>query len=141
MAPRASPSSCSPARSTDLGSSRDWAGKGPKLLGVRAVIAESFERIHRSNLIGMGVLPLQFRDGENVDSLGLTGRELFDVEGVAGLDTAALVGRQLDVTARDGDSGVLRRFTAQLRIDTPTEADYFAAGGILLYVARQLARA
>ncbi len=123
------------------GSSRDWAGKGPKLLGVRAVIAESFERIHRSNLIGMGVLPLQFRDGENVDSLGLTGRELFDVEGVAGLDAAALVGRQLDVTARDGDSGVLRRFTAQLRIDTPTEADYFAAGGILLYVARQLARA
>jgi aconitate hydratase len=122
------------------GSSRDWAGKGPKLLGIRAVIAESFERIHRSNLIGMGVLPLQFDDGENVESLGLSGRELFDIEGVAGLAPEELVGRRLQVTAR-GDAGeTLRGFSTKLRIDTPTEADYFADGGILLYVARQLAQ-
>ncbi|HXY44657.1 MAG TPA: aconitate hydratase AcnA [Acidimicrobiales bacterium] len=122
------------------GSSRDWAGKGPKLLGVRAVIAESFERIHRSNLIGMGVLPLQFHEGESVERLGLTGRELFDVEGIAGLAAPALVGHEVAVTARDDGGGVLCQFTTQVRIDTPTEADYFAAGGILLYVARQLAR-
>jgi aconitate hydratase len=121
------------------GSSRDWAGKGPKLLGVRVVIAESFERIHRSNLIGMGVLPLQFHDGENVETLRLTGRELFDIEGVAGLDADALVGLELSVTARDAGGEVIRRFATRLRIDTPTEADYFADGGILLYVARQLA--
>jgi aconitate hydratase len=121
------------------GSSRDWAGKGPKLLGVRAVIAESFERIHRSNLIGMGVLPLQFQEGESVESLGLTGREIYSIEGVAGLDAADLVARPLQVTARGAGGEVVRRFSAQLRIDTPTEADYFAGGGILLYVARQLA--
>jgi aconitate hydratase len=122
------------------GSSRDWAGKGPRLLGVRAVIAESFERIHRSNLIGMGVLPLQFDEGENVESLGLTGWELYSIGGVAGVETADLVGRQLQVTAEDAGGEVVRRFTARLRIDTPTEADYFAGGGILLHVARQLAR-
>jgi aconitate hydratase len=122
------------------GSSRDWAGKGPKLLGVRGVIAESFERIHRSNLIGMGVLPLQFEDGENVESLGLTGHELFDIEGVAELAAEELVGRQLQVTARAEAGETVHRFTAKLRIDTPTEAGYFAGGGILLYVARQLAR-
>jgi aconitate hydratase len=122
------------------GSSRDWAGKGPKLLGVRGVIAESFERIHRSNLIGMGVLPLQFEDGENVESLGLTGHELFDIEGVAELAAEELVGRQLQVTARGEAGETVHRFTAKLRIDTPTEAGYFAGGGILLYVARQLAR-
>jgi aconitate hydratase len=121
------------------GSSRDWAGKGPKLLGVRAVIAESFERIHRSNLIGMGVLPLQFV-GDNVESLGLTGHELFDIEGVAELASEELVGRLLQVTARGEAGETVRRFNAKLRIDTPTEAGYFAGGGILLYVARQLAQ-
>ena len=121
------------------GSSRDWAGKGPKLLGVRAVIAESFERIHRSNLIGMGVLPLQFHEGDTVASLGLSGREVYDLEGIAGLEPDELVGHQVQVTARDSAGAVSAHFSAQLRIDTPTEAEYFAAGGILLYVARQLA--
>ncbi len=121
------------------GSSRDWAGKGPKLLGVKAVIAESFERIHRSNLIGMGVLPLQFHEGDTVESLGLSGHEMFDVEGIAGLEPEELVGHQLQVTARNSAGAVSAQFSAQLRIDTPTEAEYFAAGGILLYVARQLA--
>ncbi|MHB1885264.1 MAG: aconitate hydratase AcnA [Acidimicrobiales bacterium] len=121
------------------GSSRDWAGKGPRLLGVKAVIAESFERIHRSNLIGMGVLPLQFHAGDTVESLGLSGHEMFDVEGIADLEPEELVGHQLQVTARDPSGAVSAQFSAQLRIDTPTEAEYFAAGGILLYVARQLA--
>jgi aconitate hydratase len=104
------------------------------------VIAESFERIHRSNLIGMGVLPLQFHDGENVGSLGLTGREVFAIEGAAGLEAAALVGLELQVTARTDGDDVVRQFTTTLRIDTPTEAAYFADGGILLYVARELAQ-
>jgi len=115
------------------GSSRDWAAKGPALLGVRAVIAESFERIHRSNLIGMGVLPLQFLEGESVATLGLSGHEVLEIVGVAGADPADLVGRELAVRAGDKD------FSVKLRIDTPSEADYLAHGGILAYVARQLA--
>jgi aconitate hydratase len=111
------------------GSSRDWAAKGTALLGVRAVIAESFERIHRSNLIGMGVLPLQFSPGESVESLGLTGQEVFSV---TGLSSGALP-RTLTVKADD------KEFTVVLRIDTPKEADYYRHGGILQYVLRQLA--
>jgi len=115
------------------GSSRDWAAKGPALLGVRAVIAESFERIHRSNLIGMGVLPLQFLEGESIATLGLSGHEVLEIVGVAGTDPADLVGRELAVRAGD------KYFRVKLRIDTPSEADYLAHGGILAYVARQLA--
>ncbi|HKH88065.1 MAG TPA: aconitate hydratase AcnA [Acidimicrobiales bacterium] len=122
------------------GSSRDWAAKGPVLLGVRAVIAESFERIHRSNLIGMGVLPLQFASGDSVESLGLNGHEIVDIEGVAGLDASELVGRQLHVTVTPDDGSSPRAFTATLRIDTPSEADYLCHGGIMQFVARQLAQ-
>jgi aconitate hydratase len=115
------------------GSSRDWAAKGTALLGVRAVIAESYERIHRSNLIGMGVLPLQFRDGESAESLGLTGEEEFTVTGVTGLNEGAT---PREVTVRAGDT----EFTARVRIDTPGEADYYRHGGILQYVLRSLLR-
>jgi aconitate hydratase len=115
------------------GSSRDWAAKGTKLLGVEAVIAESFERIHRSNLIGMGVLPLQFADGHNAASLGLDGTEVFDIEGVA--DAGA---KQVNVTATP-EGGEPVRFTARVRIDTPKEREYYRHGGILHYVLRQLA--
>jgi aconitate hydratase len=113
------------------GSSRDWAAKGTALLGVRAVLVESFERIHRSNLIGMGVLPLQFKAGESAESLGLTGQEVFDVEGIEALNTGA-VPSEVTVTA-DG-----KRFTATVRIDTPGEADYYRHGGIMQYVLRSL---
>jgi aconitase A len=116
------------------GSSRDWAAKGTALLGVRAVIAESYERIHRSNLIGMGVVPLQFRDGESADKLGLTGSETFDIEGLAGIQRS----REAKVTATSAD-GKKKQFTAIVRIDTPKEQDYFIHGGILQYVLRQLA--
>jgi aconitate hydratase len=115
------------------GSSRDWAAKGTMLLGVRAVIAESYERIHRSNLIGMGVLPLQYREGENAQSLGLTGREVFDISGIDG-GAAKLV----TVTATPA-AGAAIKFQARVRIDTPKERDYFRHGGILHYVLRQLA--
>ncbi|MGD0943238.1 MAG: aconitate hydratase AcnA [Acidimicrobiales bacterium] len=115
------------------GSSRDWAAKGPALLGVRAVIAESFERIHRSNLIGMGVLPLQFAAGENAESLGLTGRESIEVTGLAGASPEKLVGHELTVRA-DG-----RSIRAILRVDTPGEAEYLWHGGILPFVVRTLA--
>jgi aconitate hydratase len=115
------------------GSSRDWAAKGPALLGVRAVMAESFERIHRSNLIGMGVLPLQFASGENAGSLGLTGRESIDLKGLSGASLAELVGRELTVAADD------RFFKVVLRIDTPGEAGYLWHGGILPFVVRALA--
>ncbi len=111
------------------GSSRDWAAKGTRLLGVRAVIAQSFERIHRSNLIGMGVLPLQFKDGETVESLGLTGEERFTIEGIAGADE---VPRSLTVNAGD------QSFDVIVRIDTPKEQRYYRHGGILQYVLRQL---
>jgi aconitate hydratase len=105
------------------------------LLGVKAVIAKSYERIHRSNLIGMGVLPLQFMDGEGAGALGLTGKEVFDIEGHA--DAAA---DTVSVTATP-DDGEPIRFTAKVRIDTPKERDYFEHGGILHYVLRQLATA
>ncbi|MFD6095628.1 aconitate hydratase AcnA [Nocardiopsis flavescens] len=114
------------------GSSRDWAAKGTSLLGVRAVITESYERIHRSNLIGMGVLPLQFPEGQSADSLGLTGEEAFTITGVTGLNEGR-VPATVKVTT---DSGV--EFDAVVRIDTPGEADYYRNGGILQYVLRQL---
>ena len=118
------------------GSSRDWAAKGTLLLGVRAVIAQSFERIHRSNLIGMGVLPLVFEPGCSVESLGLDGRETFAIRGVAsGLEP----GCTLDVTARD-DAGEERSFRVRARIDTPQELQYYRHGGILHYVIRQMRR-
>jgi aconitate hydratase len=121
------------------GSSRDWAAKGPRLLGVRAVVAESYERIHRSNLVGMGVAPLQFRPGESVASLGLTGRERFDVAGLAeGVATGFAGGREVTVTAR-GEGGGSVEFRAVVRLDTPQEVAYFRHGGILHYVLRQLA--
>ena len=118
------------------GSSRDWAAKGTALLGVRAVLAESFERIHRSNLIGMGVLPLQFPEGETADSLGLDGTETFEIAGVTALNEGRTP-RTVRVTAtRDGGASV--EFDAVLRIDTPGEADYYRNGGILQYVLRTL---
>ncbi|MGD9388749.1 MAG: aconitase family protein, partial [Gammaproteobacteria bacterium] len=117
------------------GSSRDWAAKGTKLLGVRAVIAESYERIHRSNLIGMGVVPLQFQDGDSAGSLGLDGTETFTIEGLG--DGSA---REVQVTAsREGAEPVV--FTARVRIDTPKEREYYQNGGILHFVLRQLAAA
>jgi aconitate hydratase len=120
------------------GSSRDWAAKGPRLLGVRAVIAESYERIHRSNLVGMGVLPLEFHPGESAGSLGLTGRERYDVVGLAeGVASGFEGGRELRVRATDDGGGVVD-FTTRVRLDTPTEIDYYAHGGILVYVLRQL---
>jgi aconitate hydratase len=118
------------------GSSRDWAAKGVLLLGVRAVIAESFERIHRSNLVGMGVLPLQFMPGQSADSLGLTGFESYAISGVA---KAAASGSNVTVTATGAD-GIEKYFEAVVRIDTPQEIEYFRSGGILPYVVRQLAR-
>ena len=117
------------------GSSRDWAAKGTALLGVRAVIAESYERIHRSNLIGMGVLPLQFVDGESVETLGLTGRELFDIVGVSELSAP---GAEVPETLTVRVDGGARSFAALVRIDTPKEAEYYRHGGILPYVLRQL---
>jgi aconitate hydratase len=118
------------------GSSRDWAAKGTVLLGVRAVIAESFERIHRSNLVGMGVLPLQFKEGENAESLGLTGTESFSITKVADIKPRQDV--EVKVTRTDGTSA---SFTARCRIDTYNELEYFRSGGILHYVLRKLAAA
>jgi aconitate hydratase len=108
------------------------------LLGVKAVIAVSFERIHRSNLIGMGVLPLQFMDGDSAQSLGLTGRESFDIEGLAQGGKRGKGGSTVDVTAKPAEGDAIR-FKARVRIDTPKERDYFEHGGILHYVLRQLA--
>jgi aconitate hydratase len=116
------------------GSSRDWAAKGTVLLGVRAVIAESFERIHRSNLVNMGVLPLQFRNGETAASLGLTGREEYSVLGVTTMTPRGQV--TVQVTAPDQST---RQMPVVLRIDTPEELESFRHGGILPYVLRQLA--
>jgi aconitate hydratase len=112
------------------GSSRDWAAKGPKLLGVKAVIAESYERIHRSNLLMMGLLPLQFHDGDTRESLGLTGREEFSISGIEGGDAD-------EVTVRADD----KEFRVRLRLDTPREREYFRHGGILPFVLRRLATA
>jgi aconitate hydratase len=116
------------------GSSRDWAAKGTVLLGIRTVIAESFERIHRSNLVGMGVLPLQFHEGENAQSLGLTGDETFTVTGIAGIQPRQDV--VVQVVHADGSA---MTFTARCRIDTYNELEYFRSGGILHYVLRRLA--
>ena len=118
------------------GSSRDWAAKGPRLLGVSAVIAESYERIHRSNLVGMGVLPLQFIGGENAESLGLTGDEVFEIKGIRELVEKFSSGQQVVVKA--GLNGNDKTFKALVRIDTPQEALYYANGGILQFVLRQL---
>jgi aconitate hydratase len=120
------------------GSSRDWAAKGTMLLGVKAVIAESFERIHRSNLIGMGVLPLQFTEGQNAHGLGLTGKETFEI---AGLNRGAAKFVKVIAKADDGTRTLITEFDARLRIDTPKELDYYQHGGILHYVLRQLATA
>jgi aconitate hydratase len=118
------------------GSSRDWAAKGTALLGAKAVITESFERIHRSNLIGMGVLPLQYPEGENAESLGLTGEETFDITGVTALNDGGIPPTvHVKVTATDGG---VKEFDAVVRIDTPGEADYYRNGGILQYVLRSL---
>ena len=119
------------------GSSRDWAAKGTALLGVKSVIAESYERIHRSNLIGMGVLPLQYPDGENAESLGLTGEETFSITGVTALNDGTTP-RTVKVQA-SGDGGD-KEFDAVVRIDTPGEASYYRNGGIMQYVLRNLRR-
>jgi aconitate hydratase len=115
------------------GSSRDWAAKGTRLLGVRAVIAESYERIHRSNLVGMGVLPLEFKAGENRETLGLTGQEVFEIEGVASLSPK----KTIVVRTKSGDAST-KTFTAMARVDTPEEVSYYHHGGILQYVLRQM---
>jgi aconitate hydratase len=121
-------------RNYGSGSSRDWAAKGPALLGVRAVLAESYERIHRSNLIGMGVLPLQFLDGQSAATLGLCGEELYDIVGLVDQEPGNLI--KAGVTVRADD----KEFTMRIRIDTPTEAEYFSNGGILAYIVRRLTR-
>ena len=118
-----------------MGSSRDWAAKGTFLLGVRAVLAESFERIHRSNLVGMGVLPLQFRPGESRSSHGLTGREVFDIE----VHDDVKPMQEIMVIARHPDTGVISRISAVVRIDTPVEVEYYRNGGILYMVLRKMA--
>jgi aconitate hydratase len=116
------------------GSSRDWAAKGPRLQGVRAVIAESFERIHRSNLVGMGVLPLQFLPGENMASLGLTGTEVYDIVGISdGLEPH----KELTVVAR-ADDGTEKSFQVECRIDSEVELDYYRHGGVLQFVLRRM---
>ena len=115
------------------GSSRDWAAKGPKLLGVRAVIAESYERIHRSNLVGMGILPLEFKAGETAAMLGISGHEIFEITGVISLSPRSMI----NVTAKSAD-GSEKKFTAIARIDTPEEVSYYQHGGILTYVLRQM---
>jgi len=122
------------------GSSRDWAAKGPLLQGVRAVIAESFERIHRSNLVGMGIAPLEFLKGETAASLGLTGYEVIAIEGIAaGVESGFKDGREVTVRATR-DDGRVTEFKAQVRLDTPQEVQYYRHGGILHYVLRQLLR-
>ena len=121
------------------GSSRDWAAKGTNLLGVKAVITESFERIHRSNLIGMGVIPLQFPEGESHESLGLDGTETFDIDGIAALNEGGIP-KSVHVTATK-ESGETVEFDAKVRIDTPGEADYYRHGGILQFVLRQMVKA
>jgi aconitate hydratase len=119
------------------GSSRDWAAKGTKLLGIRAVLVESFERIHRSNLVGMGVLPLQFLPGESAESFGLDGTEVYDITGLASLNHGVTVPKvNVHVTR---DNGETFNFDVRLRIDTPTEAEYYRHGGVLNFVLRQLA--
>jgi aconitate hydratase len=120
------------------GSSRDWAAKGPRLLGVDAVIAESYERIHRSNLVGMGILPLQFLPGQNAESLKLMGEEVFEIAGIRDVVEHFTAGREIKVRAKGKGKGKAIEFSALVRIDTPQEALYYANGGILQYVLRQL---
>lgn len=115
------------------GSSRDWAAKGPRLLGVRAVIAESYERIHRTNLVCMGILPLQYKNGDTAESLGLNGEESYDIEGLGDGSASEVT---VKATAADGS---VKSFQARVRIDTPQEVEYYRHGGILHYVLRQLA--
>jgi aconitate hydratase len=119
------------------GSSRDWAAKGTRLLGVRAVLVESFERIHRSNLVGMGVLPLEFIDGQSTSSLGLDGTVTIDIEGLEAMNHHEIP-KTVSVTATRLD-GTVVRFDARVRIDTPSEADYYRHGGVLNFVLRRLA--
>ena len=119
-----------------MGSSRDWAAKGPFLLGVKAVIAESYERIHRSNLVGMGILPLEFMPGDSAESLGLDGSETYDID----VDDSVRPRQQLTVTARRED-GSEASFQALARIDTPVEVDYYRNGGILHTVLKEMAAA
>ena len=118
------------------GSSRDWAAKGTNLLGVKAVIAESFERIHRSNLIGMGVLPLQFPEGQSHESLGLDGTETFSITGITDFNGGEIPSTVHVKAEKDGADAV--EFDAVVRVDTPGEAEYFRHGGILQYVLRQM---
>ena len=118
------------------GSSRDWAAKGPLLLGVHAVIAESYERIHRSNLVGMGILPLQFLADQNAQSVGLTGDEIFEIVGVRDVVQKFSAGQRIKVRAKAGKE--TKEFEVLVRIDTPQEALYYANDGILQYVLRQL---
>jgi aconitate hydratase len=121
------------------GSSRDWAAKGPKLLGVSAVLAESFERIHRSNLIGMGILPLQFPPGHNAEKLGLTGKGVYTITGIQrGIEEGFRNGKEVEISIVWPDRAGLN-FRAKVRIDTPQEIEYYKHGGILQYVLRQLA--
>ena len=120
------------------GSSRDWAAKGPFLQGVSAVIAQSYERIHRSNLVGMGIAPLEFQNGQSAQSLGLTGEEVIEISGIAArVAEGCTAGRNVQVRATAAD-GTTREFTVTLRIDTPREVDYYRHGGILQFVARKL---
>jgi aconitate hydratase len=119
------------------GSSRDWAAKGPRLLGVRAALAESFERIHRSNLVGMGILPLQFVQEESAETNGLTGEEVFDILGLTDVLENFAPGKTVKVRATKSD-GTMIEFHATVRIDTPQEVLYYQHGGILQYVLRQL---
>ncbi|MFZ0704487.1 MAG: aconitate hydratase, partial [Candidatus Korobacteraceae bacterium] len=119
------------------GSSRDWAAKGPRLLGVRAVLAESFERIHRSNLVGMGILPLQFLDDESAETHGLTGEETYDIVGLTHVLENFAPGKTVKVRAKKADGSVVE-IDATVRIDTPQEVLYYKHGGILQYVLRQL---
>src|SRR5690606_30001444 len=119
-----------------MGSSRDWAAEGTFLLGVRAVIAESFERIHRSNLVGMCVLPLVYQKGENAKTLGLTGQEVFDID----VDDNLKPGQPVTVTATHPTTGKVTKFTTTCRVDTPVEVQYYRNGGILHTVVRKIAR-
>jgi aconitate hydratase len=121
------------------GSSRDWAAKGPRLLGIRFVIAESYERIHRSNLVGMGILPLQFEPGASAESLGLTGEEIFHIEGLAALLDSKFANGKTILVRAENQLGVTHQFPVTVRIDTPQEILYYQHGGILQYVLRQLA--
>jgi aconitate hydratase len=121
------------------GSSRDWAAKGPRLLGIRFVIAESYERIHRSNLVGMGILPLQFQPGQSAESLNLTGEEIYDIVGLKSMLDGRFADGKILMVAAENQTGTTIEFPVTVRIDTPQEILYYQHGGILQYVLRQLA--